>query len=261
MKHIRLLLFDLDGTLLTSQKTISPRTLSALIRCREKGLHIGVATSRGKQNALSYLAALQPDAVISSAGALVVAGGETVAVNGFSGTMTRELLRSLKVLAGRTLPMTVDGVEEYYRNYQLPPEETDRTWETGTLTDFSDFDLPSLKLCFETDDPALAEHIGAALPHCDLIRFSDGNWYKLTPRGVTKESAILQLCSHLGITPDEIAAFGDDYADLGMLGLCGLGIAMGNAIPEVQAAADAVIGHNDEDGIACWLEEELLPGL
>lgn len=258
MKSIRLLLLDLDGTLLRSDKTLSPRTLQALRLYRTRGVLIGVATSRGEANALGYLEALRPDCVISSAGALVRAAGKTVAVNGFSDEETRTLLRSLKTLAGRTLPMTVDGVDEYYRNYQLPPEETDRTWDTGTLTDFEDFCLPSLKICFETDEPALAEHIGAALPRCDLIRFSDGNWYKLTPVGVTKESAIRQLCGYLGIEPGNIAAFGDDYADLGMLRLCGLGIAMGNAIPEVQAAADLVIGSNDEDGIACWLEKEIL---
>lgn len=258
MKNIRLLLFDLDGTLLTGSKTISPRTLAALMKCREKGILIGVATSRGQQNALAYLEALRPDAVISSAGALVQAGGSVVQVNGFSGEETRRLLDDLKAIAGHTLPMTVDGIEEYYRNYQLPPEETDRTWETGTLTDFENFSLPSLKICFETDEPALAERIRAALPHCDLIRFSDGNWYKLTPAGVTKETAIRQLCSHLGIMPENIAAFGDDYADIGMLQLCGLGIAMGNAIPQVKAIADTVIGSNDEDGIGLWLEEQLL---
>lgn len=49
-------------------------------------------------------------------------------------------------------------------------------------------------------------------------------------------------------------AFGDDYADVGMLRLCGRGIAMGNAIDEVKAATDFVIGSNDEDGIAVYLE-------
>lgn len=258
MENIHLLLFDLDGTLLTGRKTISLRTLAALMKCREKGILIGVATSRGQQNALAYLEALRPDAVISSAGALVQANGNVVQANGFTGAETRQLLQELKTIAGYTLPMTVDGVEEYYRNYQLPPEETDRTWETGTLTDFEDFCLPSLKICFETAEPALAERIGTALPHCDLIRFSDGNWYKLTPKGVTKENAILQLCSHLGIEPENIAAFGDDYADIGMLQLCGLGIAMGNAIPPVKTQADLVIGGNDENGIARWLEETIL---
>ena len=73
-------------------------------------------------------------------------------------------------------------------------------------------------------------------------------------RGVTKEAAILKACAACGIGPEEITAFGDDYADMGMLRLCGRGIAMGNALDVVKEAADIVIGSNDEDGIAVYLE-------
>ena len=62
-----------------------------------------------------------------------------------------------------------------------------------------------------------------------------------------------------GISAEEITAFGDDYVDIGMLKLCGLGIAMGNAIEEVKEAADRVIAENEEDGIAEFLEENF-PG-
>ena len=57
---------------------------------------------------------------------------------------------------------------------------------------------------------------------------------------------------------DSIIAFGDDYADIGMLELCGTGVAMGNAIDEVKERADIVIGSNDEDGIAGFIENEIL---
>ena len=95
-------------------------------------------------------------------------------------------------------------------------------------------------------------------PHCDLIHFSDGPWYKLTPKHATKENAILQMCDALELQPVQIIAFGDDYADIGMLKMCGLGIAMGNAIDEVKKVADVVIGNNDDDGIAIWLETTFL---
>ena len=52
-------------------------------------------------------------------------------------------------------------------------------------------------------------------------------------------------------------AFGDDFADIGMLQLCGRGIAMGNAIDEVKQKADFVIGGNDEEGIAEYLKRLL----
>ena len=61
-----------------------------------------------------------------------------------------------------------------------------------------------------------------------------------------------------GFSTDSIIAFGDDYADIGMLELCGTGVAMGNAIDEVKERADIVIGSNDEDGIAGFIENEIL---
>ena len=66
---------------------------------------------------------------------------------------------------------------------------------------------------------------------------------------------ITEVC---GFSTDSIIAFGDDYADIGMLELCGTGVAMGNAIDEVKERADIVIGSNDEEGIADFIENEIL---
>lgn len=69
----------------------------------------------------------------------------------------------------------------------------------------------------------------------------------------------MELCAACQITPENIIAFGDDFADIGMLKLCGLGIAMGNAIREVKEIADDVTKSNDEDGVAYYLEKQVLP--
>ncbi len=96
--------------------------------------------------------------------------------------------------------------------------------------------------------------VAGSLKECDCKRFSDGYWYQFTKKAVTKEKAILKVCSVLEIKTEDITAFGDDYADIGMLQMCGTGIAMGNAIDEVKQEADLVIGSNDKDGIAEYLE-------
>ncbi len=115
-----------------------------------------------------------------------------------------------------------------------------------------------MKICVEIFDNSQAEQLKAILKDCDCIRFSDGYWYKFTKKTATKEKAVLEVCAACEITPEEITAFGDDYADTGMLELCGKGIAMGNAADEVKEKADLVIGSNDEDGIAVYLEEQVL---
>lgn len=256
--NARLLLFDLDGTLLRSDKTISPRTLDVLRRCRRQGILIGVSTSRGEQNALSFVEALQPDVLIISGGALVKYCGDYVYQAGFSGGETKRMIATARRICGADCEITIDTIDAHYWNFKDDPQKQDQSWGNSTYTDFADFEKPSFKMCVEILDDTQAARLRDALPDCDCIRFSDGYWYKFTRKTATKENAIRQLRALCGIDPEEIAAFGDDYVDIGMLELCGTGIAMGNAVDAVKEHADAVIASNDENGIADYLEAYLL---
>ncbi len=253
----RLLLFDLDGTLLRSDKTISPRTLAAVGAARERGALIGVSTSRSELNCLSFLPELTPDLVISSGGALVRAGGKTVFSAAFSPSETRSLIALAREVCGADVELTADTERAHYWNYKVDPTRDDKTWGGSVWTDFSHYDEDCFKLCVQIFDEDIAETLRGRAPDCDMVRFSGSFWYKLTPAGITKETAILRACEALGLTPADVAAFGDDLADVGMLQLAGLGVAMGNAPPEVRLAADAVTLSNDDDGVAVWLEEKL----
>ena len=253
MENYKLLLFDLDGTLLRSDKTISQTTLKALQECRKKGILIGVSTSRGEQNALPFIEELQPDILITSAGALVKYNGEYIYRAEFSSEETKRMITFAREICGADCEITIDTIDSHYWNYKIDPKKKDYSWGDSIYTDFKDFEESSLKMCVEifTDDQA--KQLQELLNECDCIRFSDGYWYKFTKKTATKERAIMEVCSACGIKAEEIIAFGDDYADIGMLKLCGKGVAMGNAINEVKAKADCVIGSNDEDGIAEYL--------
>ena len=91
----------------------------------------------------------------------------------------------------------------------------------------------------------------------DTHPFSDIPWFKLSKSGATKERAIQELRSSLNIPQEKIAAFGDDFNDIGMLKFCGRGIAMQNAIAEVKQIADEICASNQEDGVARWIERLL----
>lgn len=255
MINCKLLLFDLDGTLLRSDKTISPRTLHALMECRKQGILIGVSTSRSEQNALTFIRELQPDVLIASGGALVKYRGEYIYKAEFSAEETRQMIAAAREVCGGECEITIDTIDTHYWNYKIDPKKQDGSWGDSTYTDFVDFHESSLKMCVEIFDDGMAERLREELPECDCIRFSDGFWYKFTKKTATKENAICKIGAVCGIQAEEMTAFGDDYADIGMLQLCGRGIAMGNAIDEVKAQADLVIGSNDEDGIAAYLEK------
>lgn len=254
----KLLLFDLDGTLLQTDKTISMYTMQTLKKCREQGIMIGVSTSRSEKNCMEFIAELNPDVVISSAGALVKYREEYVYKAEFTGAEIKDLIKKAREICGEDCEITVDTVDAHYWNYKVNPKQQDKSWGDSVYTDFSDFNYSSLKMCVEIFDASRAERLQKELTQCDCVRFSDGFWYKFTKKTATKENAILHMCEVCEITKDDIIAFGDDYADIGMLKLCGVGVAMENAIDEVKAVADCVIGDNDNDGIGKYLLDTIL---
>ena len=255
MQDCKLLLFDLDGTLLRSDKTISAKTQKMLQRCKQEGILIGVSTSRAEQNALSLIEIVQPDIIVSRGGALVKYNNEYIHKAEFCAEETANLIQMARRICGSDCEITIDTIDSHYWNYKTDPKKQDQSWGESIYTDFMDFEKSSLKMCVEIFEDSQAKQLQEMLKDCDCVRFSDGYWYKFTKKTATKENAIAKVCAVCGIKIEEITAFGDDYADIGMLKLCGKGIAMGNAIEEVKQNADLVIGSNDEDGIAAYLEQ------
>jgi len=251
---MKLLLFDLDGTLLKSDKTISARTVQVLQRCRAQGKLIGISTSRAVHNCLSFLPELEPDILIASGGAVVSCQGEYVYTAEFTANETRAMIRAAWEICGKDCEMTIDTLHAHYWNYKVEPTKVDATWGKTNHTDFVDFVEKALKFCVEIFDDAQAEQLKTRLSDCDCHKFSGSAWYKFTKREATKENAIRKACDAYGIGLENVIAFGDDAPDIGMLKLCGTGVAMGNAIEPVKAAADVIIGSNDEEGIAAYLE-------
>ena len=102
----RCLLFDLDGTLLRGDKTISPRTLRTLEACRERGVKIGISTNRSENRAKPFLDQLEPEIIISSGGALVRCDGRIIFRAEFSPTETRRVLDLIQAVCGAEAEIT-----------------------------------------------------------------------------------------------------------------------------------------------------------
>lgn len=254
----KVLLFDLDGTLLQSNKTISNRTLDILQACRNQGILIGISTSRSEVNSLAFLSTLNPDILIASGGAVVKFQCNYLYTVEFTSEETQHMIALSREICGTDCEITIDTLTHHFWNYKIDPIKNDASWGESIYTDYQDFNGKALKMCVEIVCSETAADLSEQLPECDCIKFSDSEWYKFTRKGVTKENAIQILCEKCNISIDNIIAFGDDLADIGMLQLCGTGVAMGNALDAVKAAADIVIGDNDNDGIANFWEIQFL---
>lgn len=258
MRKPKILLFDLDGTLLRNDKTLSEYTLETLSKCKECGYLIGISTSRGEQNCLGFLREMKPDILISSGGALVRVNEKIICSSSFSVIETKGFIELARKICGMDCEITVDTLNAHYWNYKTNPKEQDKSWGDSIYTDFTDFRCEALKICVEISKPRLAQKLCEHFSELDSQHFSDGNWYKFTKGGITKEKAILAVCEACHVDVSEIIVFGDDYADIGMLKLCGFGVAMGNAVQEAKDIADDITLSNEEDGVAAYLEKRII---
>ena len=255
MNAINLILADLDGTLFRDDKSISDYSKQIIKRAQEKGVLFGICTSRAGVNAIRYLDGINSDVFITNGGGIAACRGQRFYSCEFTVEEVRTLIKSAFDIFGPDVILSLDNEHGLYSNSK--EELPDKFWE---FNDFLDFNEPGMKFCIESLDKEKIEKVASSigLEQIDYLPFSDIPWYKLSKKGATKEKAIEALCRQLKITSKQIAAFGDDFSDIGMLKLCGKGIAMKNAIPQVLDIADEVCCSNQEDGVARWIEENLL---
>lgn len=247
----KLILLDLDYTLLQSDRTISQKSISVLKTCQKKGIKIGFSTSRGNTSVQQYADLINPEIIICNGGANIFFGNKLVHTQGFSTEQTRQIFAAAYKISGKNIEMTCDTTDELFWNRR--EDKSEQLMLDATFDDFSNFQKPAFKICIQTKNYQLIEKIiqTSKVKDCTAIPFSDIPWFKLAPKSATKENAILFVSDFLKIPTAQMISFGDDFSDIGMLKLCG----KGNAIDEVKQAADDITLTNDEDGVAVYLEK------
>lgn len=254
MENTSIILSDLDGTLFRDDKSISDFTKETIRQAQAKGLLFGICTSRAKVNAIKFLKGIEPDILITNGGGIVYYQDKKIYDCEFTVEEIRKLIDAAFEVLGKDVIISADNEHALYSNSR--DELGDKFW---TYNDFSDFRETCMKMCIESLDKEKVEKVASVigLDQIDYLPFSDIPWYKLSKKAATKEKAIEELCRHLNIESSQIVAFGDDFNDIGMLKLCGKGIAMENAIEEVKNAADQVCASNEKDGVAKWIKDNL----
>lgn len=241
---VRALAVDLDGTLLASNHRVTDETLRALEVMRARGAKLILATARTERRCQDIATLVVSDAVISCAGSLARAGGVVVYNKPLAAARANLVVRACKALGARISTLTEDDV--HWINYPKVHQDSVET----------DFNTPlttgAYHISVHLPYPALADDIARAAG-CAVFRFSDSAWVRFGHIEASKERALEAVLASFGIAPGQTVAFGDDAVDIGMLRLCGCGVAMGNATAEVKTHADWVTGANDEDGIASFL--------
>lgn len=248
MKPIKIVFFDIDGTLLKpgcSQP--SPNVKHTLLRLREQGIRICLATGRSPA-ALPKFEGIEFDGWLTYNGSLCYTKTETVYSNPLAPETVQRLIANAAKL-GR--PVAVATAHRLAANGFDPDLADYYAIAKLRLTVAEDFAEaarePVYQLligCREADHPALLQ--GA--PDAKIV-ISWDRAVDVIPANSGKEAGVRSMLAHFGLTEENALAFGDGNNDIEMLQTVGTGVAMENASPQLKAAADTICGPVLGDGI------------
>ena len=269
MKY-KLLVLDVDGTLLNNEKEISKRTLSTLLKAQHTGIRIVLASGRPTSGLLPLAKALEMGNfggfIVSYNGAQIInaENGEVM----FDKRINPELIPYLEKKARKNnfsiftyhdeylLTDNADNVhirrEAWLNNLRIMEEE-----EFSIAIDFA----PCKCVLVSDDEEALRgleNHWKRRLDGVLDVFPSEPYFLEVVPCGVDKANTLGVLMEQLGVKREEVIAIGDGVADVTMLQLAGKSVAMGHAQDSVKICADYVTASNEEDGVAQAVEKLVL---
>ena len=264
--RIQLVATDVDGTLLNDDDKISPENLAAIERARAAGVKVTIATGRSHYFLSHVTDQFTPDTPIVAA----------------SGSCTVDLAAN-KMIDFRTLPIeAVEAVIRIAREYEtgrfVSLLEYFYFETTASLRDRFNYVfthemdirlspdvlaeklIDPIKIAIYNDQRPVLEEISARLK-AEVggltVRFPTPVFIDVTAAEANKGAALRRLAEREGIPLANILVLGDGNNDVDMFDVAGTSVAMGNAVPELKAAADYIAPTNNENGFA-WALNQLL---
>ena len=274
MSGYQMIAFDMDGTLLNSQKKITPATREMIERAILAGKEVILSTGRCMAELQEYLPQLPGlRYVVSASGALVYDRKKrrTLYTKRLEEPFVRKLLEAgrqedamVHFLTEESIVQQdqVDHMDTYGMGIyqQLFQRLTRKVEDIYAFYEENPRPLEKLNLYHRTLESRertreRLKGLGLCLVDAELTAL------ECSAPGVTKGTGLLKLCQCLGMDPGEVIAVGDADNDRDMLKVAGLSIAMGNARPAIQSLCDRVVADCDHDGCAEAIERYLLGSL
>lgn len=270
----RIVFVDVDGTILEHGSHIAASTPGAIRAARAAGHLVYLSTGRAASDIHPRVAEIGFDGAVTNSGALVTTGDTVVVDRPLSPEATDRVLAALTGRGIRYFLQTHDGVyasddmAELMREYaealdarvaagkEVRPEDSLVGLAERTFPSVDEADLGRIaKAVFVSDHESGIDELREDLGDEFLIvpgsmPLPGGSNGEISERGTTKGSAIGLLLAHLGIDAADAIAVGDSWNDVEMFDVCGVSVAMGNALPELKELADIVTTDVLDDGIA-----------
>jgi hypothetical protein len=267
-RTIKLIVVDLDGTLLNSAHQVSDRNEKAIKAALAQGVQVAFATGKTYLSAARLFEQLDFKApgIFVQGLTLYDADGKITHQSTLNATAARQIITfaedrgffmlaysGSRIVARRHDAKIFDEMAKYHETIEA----------VGALQNMLG-EMPVNKLVAIGADARSAKALRWQLgvQHEGVIRTVQAgipNMVEILPPGVSKGSALKLLTKDLRIAPENVLAMGDAENDIEMLQFAGVGVAMGHADAKVKEAADDIAPTNDEDGVAVMIEKYVLP--
>lgn len=264
----KLVAIDMDGTLLSDEKQISPANYEAIQQARENGIKVVLASGRPLVGIKRYLEELnlvsEDDYAVAFNGALVQSskGDEIISKT----TLTLKDYKYLYKLS-KELEVNIHALTE---SSVISPKDSKYTRREAEMNgipneiiavDDVDEATTIVKVMF-IDRPELIDEIIDQIPEevkskYTIVR-SAPFFLEFLHKSVNKGAGVAALAKKLNIKQEEVICIGDAGNDIHMIKYAGLGVAMGNAFPEVKRVANFITKTNEEDGVAYIINKFIL---
>lgn len=264
----KLIVTDVDGTLLDENEQVTPRTRKAISSAVASGAHFVLASGRGVRSLMRIVRQLeQPPMTICANGSITFDSANDVVLQAkeFEVAALRRLAEATK----RVLPEAEFAVERVDHGtdplaYVSTPGYV-HAWVTSDYIPVSKEELlskPAVKFLIRAigqSSDSMAHVIGSEVGGFAEVSFSTpAGLLEIGPPGVSKGAAIAELAAMFGVAAEEAIAFGDMPNDITMLRWAGRSVAMANAHPLVLETASEITAPHTEEGVAQVLERWFL---
>ncbi|WP_028532251.1 Cof-type HAD-IIB family hydrolase [Paenibacillus sp. UNC217MF] len=266
--NYKMIVLDLDDTLLRDDRTISPRSKQALLDAQAAGVKVVLASGRPTYAMIDIAEELELDRfgsfILSFNGAKITNFSTKEEL--FSSTLPVETVRDIYALSQQeemsVLTYVGDDIVTEACN-EFVEKESEITGmpilEVDSFVDAVQQPVVKVLMVGNADKLAVIEKkLQKQLEGQLSVMRSKPFFLEFTEHGVDKGTSLHELIQKLGIRQEEVIAMGDSYNDVAMIKFAGLGVAMGNAPADIQALADYVTDTNMNDGVAKVVEKYVL---
>jgi len=248
---MKAIITDLDRTLLHTDKSVSEYTIDILKKCRNKGILIMAASARPIRDVLIFNNLIAFDAITATNGAVVCLPNDKLEF-GFSYESGEKLLSD--ILLDPDIFLSVETSKGLYSNRDIP------IWKPIIWDKFPKIpeNLIPYKIIVSSKDKVIYENIESLLTDDLYYTIANNDLIQIMDKKATKWNGVKHMLEYFDISPKDTVYFGDDNDDIEPILNCGIGVAVSNSIPSVLDIANIVVESNDSDGVAKYIEKNIL---